>query len=274
MTSVSTIEVAGGRLAYDDEGDGPPILLVHSALVNRRSWDALNPLLVGAGYRVIRHDMRGFGESTTEDVEYSAFEDILAVLDGAGVRRVAIAGNSMGAIHALDAILEAPERFAAFAWIGGGIGGFEVEDTPEELAAFEAMRAANATGDADAEAAWDVRIWVDGLGQPESRVPAEIRDAVFRVDRELVAPGRVFGRYRRLSPPANERLGEVRIPTLVVIGGLDTPSTRAAARRLAEGVPGARLVELPDVAHMVGMEAPDRLARLMLELLEPLPRWS
>ncbi|HSL97482.1 MAG TPA: alpha/beta hydrolase [Candidatus Deferrimicrobiaceae bacterium] len=268
------IDVPGARLAYDDEGLGPPILLVHSALVNRRAWDAMTPLLLDAGYRVIRHDMRGFGESTAEDVEFSPRDDIRAVLDAAGVERAAIVGNSMGGIHALDAVIETPERFVAFGWVGSGIGGFEVEETPEEAAVFGAMMAANKAGDADAEAAWDVRIWVDGLGQPETRVPADIRDTVYRLDRELVAPGRVFGTPIPLDPPANDRLGSVTIPTLVVVGGLDTPETRTSARRLAAGVPGAHLVELPDVAHMVGMEAPDRLAQLLVELLEPLPRWS
>lgn len=269
-----TVDVPGGRLAYDDEGAGPPILLVHSALVDRTSWDDLAPLLVEAGYRVLRHDMRGFGESTTKDVEYSARDDIRAVLDAAGVGRAAIVGNSMGAMAALDAVIETPDRFVAYAWVGGGVGGFEVEDTPEEAAAFEALRAANAAGDSDTEAAWDVRIWVDGLGQPPSRVAPRVRETVLRLDRELVQPGRVFGRPAPLWPAANDRLAELGLPTLVVVGALDTPSTRAAARRLADAVAGARFVELPDVAHMVGMEAPDRLATLVEEHLAPLPRWS
>ena len=77
-TQTIWIDVPGARIAAEDEGDGPPIVLVHSAIVNRRAWDALTPLLVAAGYRVIRYDMRGFGESTAEAVEFSPRADLRA----------------------------------------------------------------------------------------------------------------------------------------------------------------------------------------------------
>ncbi|NJD27161.1 MAG: alpha/beta hydrolase [Chloroflexi bacterium] len=274
VTTSHTIDVPGGRLVYEDEGSGPPILLVHSALVNRRSWDDVTPLLLEAGYRVIRHDMRGFGESTAEDVEFSPRDDIRAVLDAAGAGRAAVVGNSMGGMHALDAVVETPDRFAALVWVCGGISGFEVPNTPEEDAIEAEMEAANAAGDADAEAWVDVRLWVDGIGQPPTRVPASLRQAVFETDRLLVRADRVFGRRIPLDPPANDRLATVRTPTLVVLGALDAPSAHASAARLASAVPGARQVTVPDVAHLVGMEAPDRLAELIVEFLAPLPRWS
>src|SRR5262245_22631741 len=126
------LDVPGGRLAIEDEGDGPPIVLIHSAIVNRRAWDALTPLLVGAGYRVVRHDMRGFGESTAEAVEFEPWADVLAVMDARGVGRAALVGNSWGAMTALDAVLEAPDRFVALCWLGGGVGGFEGGNNPQE----------------------------------------------------------------------------------------------------------------------------------------------
>src|SRR3954470_19181560 len=102
------LDVPGGRLALEDEGSGPPVVLVHSAIVNRRSWDDLTPLLVAAGYRVIRYDMRGCGESTAEAAEFSPRADLLAVMDSRGVGRAAVVGNSWGAMNALDAVIEAP----------------------------------------------------------------------------------------------------------------------------------------------------------------------
>src|SRR5829696_4565772 len=91
------MDVPGGRLAAQDEGDGPPVLLVHSAVVNRRSWNGVVPRLVAAGYRVLRYDMRGFGESTTDEIDYAPHADVVAVLDHFGASRAAVAGNSMGA---------------------------------------------------------------------------------------------------------------------------------------------------------------------------------
>src|SRR4029079_18192459 len=119
------IDVSGGRIAAEDEGAGPPIVLVHSAIVNRRAWDALVPLLVDAGYRVIRYDMRGFGESTAEAGGFSPRADLLPVMDARGMGKSAVVGNSWGAMNALDTVIEAPDRFVALCWLGGGVGGFD-----------------------------------------------------------------------------------------------------------------------------------------------------
>jgi 3-oxoadipate enol-lactonase len=276
-TSDAFVAVPGGRLrvVVDGEADAPPILLVHSAVVDLRSWDELVPFLVDAGYRVIRYDIRGFGGSTTEDVEYSNRADLIAVLDAVGVGQVAVAGNSRGAMIALDTILEAPERFVAYAWVGGGISGFDPGEgsDPAETAMFEEGDRLETARDADGLADLEVRLWLDGVGQPPTRVPGRIREAMRAMDRPLVEPGRVFGTPIPLEPAADGRLGELAIPTLVVVGELDTSGTRAAAARLATGAGNTRLVSWPDVAHLIGMEQPQRLAATLVDFLAPLPRW-
>ena len=272
------IHIPGGRLAAQDEGAGPPVLLVHSAIVNRRSWDPVVPHLVKAGYRAIRYDMRGFGESTSEDVRFAAHDDLVAVLDHFGVGQVAVVGNSMGAVFAIDGLLAAPDRFVAFVWVAGGIGGWDKEPSTEEEALFKAEGDAEEAGDWDLAAELDTRIWVDGwrdgVNQPATRTDPAVRAAIKAMDRELLEPGRVYGDRQRLEPPAVERLEAITQPTLVVIGALDTSGTREAADQLAQRVAGARIERLPGVAHIIGMEAPDRLAVLIVEHLAPLPRWS
>ena len=269
------IEVPGGRLKVVAEGDGPPILLVHSAVVDGRSWDAVVPPLVAAGYRVITYDTRGFGQSTTTDVAFSNRADLLAVLNAARAERAAVVGNSRGAMIALDTLLETPERFVAFAWVGGGIGGYEGgQPSPAELAIFEEADRLESAGDVEGLLDLELRIWLDGVGQAATRVPAALREAFLTMDRPLLQPGHVFGKPIPLEPNASTRLADITIPTLVVVGGLDTSGTRASAGHLAESVTGARLVTFADVAHMVGMEAPEQLAALIVELLTPLPRWS
>lgn len=272
------IDVPGGRLAAQDEGEGPPILLVHSAVVNRRSWNGVVPRLVDAGYRVIRYDMRGFGESTAEEVEFRPHADVVAVLDHFGVGRAAVAGNSMGAAFTLDAVLESPERFVAYIWIGGGIGGFEKEPVASEEVLFDAEGKAEDDKDWDLAAELDTRIWMDGwrdgVNEPATRVDPRVRASMKAMDRELLEPGRVYGEFKRPDPPAIERLETVAVPTLIVIGNLDTAGTRSSAEVLAQRVPGARIERLPEVAHIIGMEEPAKVAGLIVEHLAPLPRWS
>ncbi|MFH0751128.1 MAG: hypothetical protein V2B17_04765 [Chloroflexota bacterium] len=65
------IDVAGGRLLVVDEGHGPAVVLVHAGIVDHRAWDAMVPHLVATGHRAVRYDTRGWGRSTTADVDFS-----------------------------------------------------------------------------------------------------------------------------------------------------------------------------------------------------------
>jgi pimeloyl-ACP methyl ester carboxylesterase len=268
------VPVPGGRLHAVAEGEGPPIVLLHAWVADLRAWDPVVPLLVDAGYRAVRFDARGFGSSTTEDVELSHQADLRAVLDAFEIRRAALVGNSRGARTALDTVLETPERAVALTWVGGGIGGFEGGETPEETAIGERIEAIEKAGDLDGLAELEVQLWVDGPGQPPGRAAHWIREAVREMNRPLLDPEHVWGRPIALDPPANDRLAEIRIPVLAVVGALDTSATLAAAVRLEESVAGARRVVVPDVAHMVGMEVPEQLAGLILDQVRPLGGWG
>ena len=115
--------------------------------------------------------------------------------------------------------------------------------------------------------------WVDGPGQPPDRVPAWIRDTIRAWDRVLNRPDRVTGRQVRLDPPAAARLAELRCPVLAVAGSLDFTEVAATARHLAAEAPDARAVIWDDVAHLIGMEQPDRLATEILTFVSGLPPW-
>ena len=98
------------RIAYDLVGDGPPVLLVHAGVNDRRSWhhvvDDLSPT-----HTTIAFDQRGFGETTYEAEPHRGIDDALAVLDHAGIQGpVAVVGCSMGGRLTLDLVLAHPER--------------------------------------------------------------------------------------------------------------------------------------------------------------------
>jgi 3-oxoadipate enol-lactonase len=271
------VEVPGGRLYVEDEGNGPPIVLLHAGIANLRAWDAAVPRLAASGFHVIRYDARGFGRSETEDVGFSNRADAIAVLDAHGVTEAALVGNSRGGQIAIDTTIEFPERVAALVTIGSGPGGFDPGiDLPDEMAYFEEAERLEGAADRDADAIadLDVRLWVDGPGQPPDRVPSAIREAVREMDRPLYLAGHVDGQPIPLDPPANERLGDLRCPFLVVNGSLDVSYMGFAAERLVAAAANARAVTIPGVAHMVGMEVPDQLNELIVEFLAPLRPWS
>jgi 3-oxoadipate enol-lactonase len=270
------VDVPGGRLFVLDEGDGPPVVLVHAGIVDHRSWDGLVPFLVAEGYRAVRYDSRAWGRSTTDEVDYSNRADLVAVLDALAIGRAALVGNSRGGQVAFDTAIEHSDRVVAVVGVGAGLGGFEGHPTAEELALFAEMDRLEEAEPRDAEAiiALDTRVWVDGPDQPAGRAPAWIAGHVRETALVLSAPGHAFGRPIVLAPPAAERLADLRCPVLAVAGLLDVSDVAETARHLEANAPDARAVVLPDVAHMIGMERPAELAALITEFLAPLRPWA
>lgn len=276
--TTTVVPVPGGQLHVVDEGSpaDPPILLLHAGIADLRAWDEMVGPLVDSGYRIVRYDARGFGQSTAEDVPYSNRADVVAVLDALGIDRAVFVGNSRGGQIAIDTAIEFPDRVAALVGVGSGLGGFDGEPTPDEIALFDRMDAIESTDpvDVDAIADIDVRIWVDGPFQPDTRVPAAIREKVRMMDAPQYAPEHVRGQPIGLEPPAAARLSDLDCPVLAIAGALDASVLAQTARHLAANAPDARAVIMPDVAHMIGMEAPNELAAMIVEFLAPLPRWS
>jgi 3-oxoadipate enol-lactonase len=268
------VGVPGGRLFTRVEGLGQPVVLIHAAIADLRSWDGMVPGLVAAGYRVIRYDLRGFGRSVAEDEEYCERDDLRAVLDAFGIRRAAVVGNSRGGCVAIDTAIETPDRIAAIVGVGTEPRGFAgtVTTLEQELVDEEERLANTSPRDPDAIADFMVRTWCDGPGQAPDRLPAGMREAVRAAARPLYVEGHTTGQPRRMDPAANERLGELKCPVLAVAGELDLTSIVEAAHRLAEA-PNARAVVWPDVAHLIGLEQPDRLVGLVTEFLAPLRPW-
>ncbi|MFL6099225.1 MAG: alpha/beta fold hydrolase [Actinomycetales bacterium] len=260
------LDVPHGRLRYRDEGDGPPVVLLHAGIAQLESWDAVADALTSAGLRVIRPDLRGWGRSTTEDLGFSPRADVIAVLDAAGVGRAVLVGNSMGGSLAFDTALEYPERVVGVVGVGAGLSGYDGVDTPEELKIFAEMERLESAGppDPDAIAELDVSAWVDGPGQPAGRAPQWVRDAVRTWDRAINQPRHVMGRRQQLDPPAAQRLEHLGCPVFAVAGTLDFSYVVDTARHLERNAPNARAVVWDDVAHMIGMEQPDRLADLVV----------
>ena len=269
------VEVPGGNLFVVDEGSGPPIVLLHAMITDLRSWDGLAPLLVDAGYRVVRYDLRGFGRSTTEAVPFSSRADLVTVLDALGIERAAFAGNSVGAIVTLDASLEYADRCVAAIPLAAYVTGWEPPLTEAEKALFEEEERLESADPPDqaAIAAFEVSIWVDGPGQPSGRAPAWIRESILRTVRDANDPARVFGKPIVLDPPALGRLSRSGPPILAISGELDFSDSRACGRLLVERA-DARHVVVPGVAHLIAMEDPARVAREMIEFLAPLRPWA
>ena len=273
QTTSGYAPVLGGELYYEQCGAGPAVILVHAGIADLRMWDDQLPALA-EHYTVVRYDTRGFGRTRSAPVAFSNRQDLLALMDHLDLARAALVGCSRGGMIALDTALEAPERVTALGWICSGISGWQPADelfTPEDIALYEAMEAAEAAHEHERTAELDVRLWVDGPRQPEGRAAEPVRRKVYEMAlNNYRSHAHLFDaglEPQPLEPPAVARLGELRMPVLAIVGELDSPATPAAAAVLAAAAPQTQIITYPDAAHLPNMERPERFNADLLAFL-------
>ena len=270
-TTAGFLAVDGGNLYYEVEGAGEPLVFIHGFLGNLRMWDFQAQALAGS-YRVVRCDMRGFGRSTTEHVEFAYWADVAALLYHLGVDRAHIVGQSFGGRIALDLALARPACVATLTSVAGGIDGYRPDLDPED----------DSVPWSDMDRLWgekkwvelaelETQVWVDGWGQPTTRVGRTLRDGIKEDVFSTYQAENEEGLPQPLEPRAADRLGELTVPVLVMIGTLDEARSRAAAAHLVASVSGSRPVEVAGVAHMIQLEAPERVSEELRDFIQDHP---
>jgi 3-oxoadipate enol-lactonase len=252
------VPVPGGRLHGVDDGTGEPVLLLHAGVTDSRVWETTAALLVGAGYRAIRYDTRGFGRSPASAGPFSLVADALAVLDATGVPAAHFVGLSQGAATSVDAALAAPDRVRTLTLIGPGLSGYEWPRLP----GFERRLAAAERDDAHGLALEIVRLWAP-MSFEIAGAGADPDDLAARIVREQ-AEAFMADEQEVEEPSAIPRLGEVTAPTLVVLGDRDLDAVAAIGRLLADRIPDAQLVTLTGADHILPLRVPDRLHALLV----------
>ncbi len=261
------LAVGGGKIYYEVAGAGHPLVLVHAGVADHRMWDDQFAAFA-QHYRVVRYDARGYGKTEVENIPFSDRQDIVDLLRHLGIEKTYMLGLSRGGALALDFTLEHPELVDALIVAAGGVGGYETALTEIEQQGIEEWIRLEQAGDYAGLTDLAVRVWADGPGQPEGRAPVAVRERVHEMvaDNYRLHPDELIS--RPLEPPAAKRLGELQVPVLAIVGDIDTSSTIAAMRLLADQVAGARLVVFPGVAHMINMEQPERFNAVVLEFLQ------
>ncbi|KQX59041.1 MULTISPECIES: alpha/beta hydrolase [unclassified Streptomyces] len=249
-------------LSHDTAGHGPStVLLLHSGVCDRRMWDGQFQALAEAGHRVVRCDLRGFGESPV-DARHTHADDVRDLLDHLGADRAAVVGSSFGGCVALEFAARNPGRVSALALLGSNIPGFAPSD---ELRAWGAREDALLdAGDLDAAVELNVDTWLGPDAGPEAR--ALVRAMQRRAfDVQLAAPEE----FHPVDPEVTrDELAGIAVPALVASGGHDVPDFRAVADDLAGLLPAARRVDLDWAGHLPALERPAETARLLTDFLK------
>ena len=247
-------DVNGGRLWYEERGSGEAVVFLHAGLLDSRQWER-QLATFGERYRAIAFDARGYGRSPAPTEPYRMHEDLVGLLDALAVERAAFVGNSMGGQTAIDATLAEPGRVASLVAVGAAVSGLSFRAYSDEQ---------NARGEAaweygDYEAAADVwlEVWAPLCTDDRLREIAYTNAAIDYDELELTG-----------EPPAAGRLGELRLPTLVVLGDTEVQGIVDSCRKLAAEVEGARLELLEGADHLPNLCRPEEFDRLVLGFLE------
>lgn len=257
-------EVDGKQLYYEVQGEGHPLVLIHSALMESGMYDAQIKAF-SAHCRVIRYDLYGYGRSAfTEQKIVDHGKDLQALLGFLKVDKACILGTSMGAEIALGFVLDYPALADGLIMVGGALD--EYDYPADAMKWWDDFMDAIREGDFKQ----GIKFFVDGAIDsattplsPELRASIENRMSNYNfrhyLDNTLLWP----------SPeqPAARRLGSIQCPTLVMVGAGDTPLMGEMADVLAKNIPGAKKVVVPGAAHLVNLQQPEAFEKVVLDFM-------
>src|SRR5262252_9878894 len=254
------LEVDGAKLYYEECGSGPHVVvLVHDGVLDSAAWDEVWPEFC-KHFHTIRYDRRGYGRSPVATQGYYATDDLAAVLRQLKLKRVAIVGSSHGGEISINFTLDHPEMVEQLVLVGAVVGGMPYTKHFLERG--------------------------DVLGKPLEKGDIKGAIAAATADKYLTAPGSDAAKKRMADilsanpqdlthpelelpvKPALARLGEIHIPTLLLVGDADIPDVHAHAGAIEAGIPRARRVVINDVGHLMYLEKPAEFSRIVIEFLE------
>ncbi len=268
QTTTGFAQSGNAQIYYETAGAGQPLIMIHAGVADSRQWDAEFSYFAQR-MRVVRYDLRGYGESVPVDGEFSHMGDLIALLAHLELHQpLVIMGCSMGGGLAMDFTLMHPARVRALIMVDSGPSGLELE--VEIPAKFAEAEQAYEAGDLDRVAELETQIWFDGTNRLPGQVNQAMRALAYAMNRHALSLD-AQGLGKRLpdaQTPAAERLAELNLPVLVIVGAQDTPYMLAAADHMLKHIRSARKVIIEDAAHLPNMDHPDEFQRVVTAFLD------
>jgi len=260
--------INGITLSYTDAGNpsGTPVVFIHGFPFNQGLWRPQVAAL-SSRYRVITYDLRGHGESDIGDGQYLIeffVDDFLGLLDHLEIGQAVVAGLSMGGYIALRAIERNPERFRALVLCDTRS---EADTNEGKLRRATSVRLIKREG-----VAAFAEQFVKSIFAPQTfGTQPEVVDGIRRVI-ENTSPVGMAGTLIALAARTDTTasLSRIRVPTLILVGAQDALTPPSAAQAMKERISNARLVVIPNAAHLSNLENPEAFNSALLAFMEKL----
>ena len=259
------IELEQFRMAYDDFGQGTPLVLVHGFPLSRAIWAAQIADL-SAHFRLIAPDLRGHGESKATPGPYSMdlmADDIYTLLEALQIKQpIVLGGLSMGGYVAMAFARRHPERLAGLLLTATRAG----SDTP---AGIDGRRQAIAA----VQQAGNIQPTVDGM-LPKLLAPQTYRDnpnlvlEVRHIMEQTSVDGVINAQLGMLArPDSSAMLSNLDVPGLVIHGEHDQIIPLEAAQEMAAALPNGSIEVMKGTGHLLNMEQPAEFNQIVLDWL-------
>ena len=244
-------EINEAKIYYEIAGSGVPLVLVHGFSLDRRMWDDQFAFLA-TEYRVIRYDVRGFGNSTDVPVQpYSYPDDPMRLMDHIGIEAAHLVGLSMGGAIVVDFAVEHPERVLSLVPVDAPLDGVEWLTNFGTRVGI-AARLANQIG---MDSALD--LWLEDELLAPAMNNSDCAAALEEIIRDYTGWHWTSGaKSMSRDTHTSELLNTIVSPTLVIVGEHDLIDFHAMGDVMAEGIDGAHKVVIPNIGHMSNMEDP------------------
>jgi len=253
------------NLMVSSAGVGPDLVLLHAGIADRRMW-ASQIGDFSREFRVTSYDLRGFGESPMTPGPYAHFRDLRTILDHFGIERAALIGASMGGSVALDFALESPDRVSALLLVDPGLDGYRFQD-PWLKGRWQESEAALERGDFEDAARIESETWLAGPERSLDQVDGSLRELVRTMLLGSYPAAAAGGIEEGPDTPSIERLEQIRVPVLVVVGEHDVPDMKRIAELLEQRIPEATRETIEGAAHLPSLERPAEFHRIARQFL-------
>jgi non-heme chloroperoxidase len=261
------------EIHYEDHGSGQPVVLIHGYPLDGHSWEHQERALLGAGYRVIRYDRRGFGRSSQPTVgyDYDTFAaDVNVLIEHLDLRDVVLTGFSMGTGEVTRYLSRYGSARIQKAALLGAIPPFLLkrDDNPEGVdgQVFEDMKALIAK---DRYA--HIRAFLDNFYNVDVLAPERVSEDAWHASFNVAAAASPHATYACVDSwleDFREDVARIDVPVLVVHGTEDRILPIAAtADRLPELISDMRLVRIEGGPHNIGWTHSDEVNDALLQFL-------
>lgn len=250
MSTPGQVEIDGLRIGFERKGTGPPVLLLHGGLSDRREWTPQLELADEA--TLVMWDAPGCGASTDPPASFR-MADYAAVLarfvDTLGLARPHVVGISFGATLALALYRRAPSLPRSLV-LASPYAGWAGSLPPDVVAARLNSGLESIQGGAKALAEEMLPTLFS------ERAPREAVEQITAMSAEVRTAGARPMLHAMAESDLRDVLGTIAVPTLVIHGELDVRAPAAIVRALAYAIPGSILATLPGAGHQCNVESP------------------